>query len=548
MDETGSTDSTADHAGSADGVHEMRIGVESAGTQVDLAGQLAPVVNGILAGWHIAPLFADDDSLWLLTGTVAQKVGTAEYATLAHSLVQNILATGVVARAEADLPVTAFVGDPVARPVGLVLADPDSPPGSESMRWARDAIRCDGAWAIEPRRGAGILIGQPDTGYTLHPNLGRAALNLAADRDFIDNDNDARDPLVPPDTLPWPLSFPGHGTTTASVMVGRGSEQAGIVGVAPRAKVLPLRAARSVIQLFDSDVARAVDHARRNGCHLLSISVGGKGFFGLRAAIQRSVDAGMIVVAAAGNNVAIVVAPASYPNCLAVAATGPDDQPWPGSSHGRAVDVSAPGWGVHVAGYIWERGSPTASVKRSSGTSYATTHVSGVAALWIAHHGPEALRERYGGRVQAVFLHLLTTIGSRVPAGWDPTEFGAGIVDAAALLAAPLPASHAVTADTERPAVESPLARLGALVSVSETELERCLAEWLRCDADLAQQVAERFEGELAFHLIEHAGFRESILGGATSAHGDVGCLAGSSAEFRSAVRSAGSDVSPEVP
>ncbi|MET0887815.1 MAG: S8 family serine peptidase, partial [Mycetocola sp.] len=503
MDETGSTDSTADHAGSADGVHEMRIGVESAGTQVDLAGQLAPVVNGILAGWHIAPLFADDDALWLLTGTVAQQVGTAEYATLAHSLVQNILATGVVARAEADLPVTAFVGDPVARPVGLVLADPDSPPGSESMRWARDAIRCDGAWAIEPRRGAGILIGQPDTGYTLHPNLGRAALNLAADRDFIDNDNDARDPLVPPDTLPWPLSFPGHGTTTASVMVGRGSEQAGIVGVAPRAKVLPLRAARSVIQLFDSDVARAVDHARRNGCQLLSISVGGKGFFGLRAAIQRSVDAGMIVVAAAGNNVAIVVAPASYPNCLAVAATGPDDQPWPGSSHGRAVDVSAPGWGVHVAGYIWERGSPTASVKRSSGTSYATTHVSGVAALWIAHHGPEALRERYGGRVQAVFLHLLTTIGSRVPAGWDPTEFGAGIVDAAALLAAPLPASHAVTADTERPAVESPLARLGALVSVSETELERCLAEWLRCDADLAQQVAERFEGELAFHLIE---------------------------------------------
>lgn len=490
-------------------VHEMRICVESLRSLESPPDALSDVLDGSLGDWSIEALLPDDDRLLLIRGHVDEEVGTVEYARRAHTLVQEILDTRTVGRAEADLPVTAFIGEPHD---ARSLVDAEFPPGSETARWARDAIRCDEAWAIEPGRGDGIRIGHPDTGYTLHPNLGREALDLATDRDVIDNDDDALDPMVSPRDSPWPLAFPGHGTTTASVMVGRGSEEDGIVGVAPGSRVVPFRAVESVVQLFDSDVARAVEHARVTGCAVVSISVGGKGLFGLRAAIQRAVDAGMIVMAAAGNNVRIVVAPASYANCLAVAATGPDDQPWPESSRGRAVDVSAPGWGVHVAGYLWTGGAPHADVFRSSGTSYAACHLAGVAALWCAHHGVNELRERYGPSVQAAFLHQLHNGGSRVPADWDAHSYGAGIVDAATMLTAPLPAPEAAASRLATHPVESALARLSALVSVDEADLERALTERLGVSRDDLFRIVDRFEGELAFHLIEDAQFRSVLL------------------------------------
>ena len=69
---------------------------------------------------------------------------------------------------------------------------------------------------------------------------------------------------------------------------------------------MPIRATESVVQVFDSDVAKAVAHARQVGCHVVTMSLGGKGFFGLKGEIQRAVDAGMIVMAAAGNYVRMV--------------------------------------------------------------------------------------------------------------------------------------------------------------------------------------------------------------------------------------------------
>ncbi|MBG6240058.1 hypothetical protein IWX78_003049 [Mycetocola sp. CAN_C7] len=515
-------------AGTAQRVHELRIGLESSQPLSTPPGPLREVLDGSLPGWRIDTLLTDDSELWLIRGRVDEHVGTPEYARRAHTLVQEILTTGVASRAEADLPVTAF-----GRSVDALRSSDaaEFPPGSEVRRWARDAIRCDDAWSIEPTRGAGIRIGHPDTGYTVHPRLGRDALDLETDRDLIDDDDDALDPLMDPDHSPWPLPFPGHGTTTASVMAGQGTEERGIVGVAPGSRVVPLRAVESVVQLFDSDVARAVDHARSTGCDLVSISVGGKGFFGLRAAIQRAVDAGMLVMAAAGNNVRIVVAPASYPNCLAVAATGPDGQPWPESSRGRAVDVSAPGWGVHVAGYEWVDGTPHASVFRSSGSSYAVAHVAGAAALWLAHHGPEALRARYGAGLQDAFRRVLVTAGSRVPEGWDAGDFGSGIVDAAGLLAATLP-SPDDTIPRRGGAVDAPITRLAAMVNESETDLETALAGWFGLAGPELRSTVARFEGELAFHLVEEPALRASILSGSRTRAARIGVPASCSPAF----------------
>ena len=516
-------------------VHEMRLVLQS----IDPPGSLVAVVavlDAWSAGWLAAPLPPEADGLWLITGHVPERIGTPEYARRAHTLVQEILDVGPISRAEADIPVRAYAG---AAGIGAGCGEAaDSPPGSEVLRWARDAIRCEEAWALPPgpggaTQGAGIVLGQPDTGYTPHPNLGLDALDLTKDRDVIDNDDDALDPLVAPALSPWPLPNPGHGTTTASVIAGRGDEETGIVGVAPQAKIVPVRAVESVVQFFDTDVARSVEYARNVGCDVISLSLGGKGFFGLSAAIQSAVDAGMIVLAAAGNNVGVVVAPASYPNCLAVAATGPHDLPWPESSRGSEVDLSAPGWGVHVAGVCWTDNQPRFEVFRASGTSYAVTHVAGVAALWLAHHGAQSLRRRYGGQLQAVFLHLLRHGGCRVPAGWDAASWGAGVVDAAAMLSLPLPDVAAVG-----PAVVgtglSPLARLSALVSVDEVELEDALTRRLGVTGDDLTRTLARFEGELAFHIAGEPEFRASLLGGPDrdAAGDDAGSRATSSPQF----------------
>ena len=208
-------------------VHEMRLVLQSADRPGSVAAVVA-VLDAWSAGWLAAPLSAEADDLWLITGEVTERIGTPEYARRAHTLVQEILDVEPTGRAEADIPVVAYAGA-AGVGAGCGAAD-DAPPGSETIRWARDAIRCEEAWALPPgpggaTQGAGIVLGQPDTGYTPHPNLGLDALDLTKDRDVIDNDDDANDPLVAPALSPWPLANPGHGTTTASVIAGRATKR-----------------------------------------------------------------------------------------------------------------------------------------------------------------------------------------------------------------------------------------------------------------------------------------------------------------------------------
>jgi hypothetical protein len=84
---------------------------------------------------------------------------------------------------------------------------------SDDKWWSVRNVRADQAWATEPAAGgaaagAGILVGHIDTGYTHHDEIYPYALDLTIDRDILDGDDDALDPLI----KRWwfPLDSPGQ--------------------------------------------------------------------------------------------------------------------------------------------------------------------------------------------------------------------------------------------------------------------------------------------------------------------------------------------------
>jgi hypothetical protein len=272
------------------------------------------------------------------------------------------------------------------------------------------------------------------------------------------------------------------------------------------------------VQFFDSDVAQSVDYATRSRCDVVSMSLGGKGFFGLKKAIRRALDVGMIVMAAAGNKVRVVTAPASYDNCIAVAGVGVGNRLWQGSSRGRAVDVAAPAECVHVAAFDWEVDPPGHLVDRSHGTSFAVAYLAGVAAIWLAFHGRDNLLAKYGApRIQSVFLHLLETRGTRRPTPWND-GWGCGVVDANLLLQAPLPDPQAVPVRVSafRPgAYSDTVTRISSMLSDLEPHLVEQRLETMFGSSEVAQaQTLPRYEGELLYLLLEDRDFRERFIAG----------------------------------
>ena len=484
--------------------------------------------------WDLERLFGNARPVelrrwWVVSGAIPS-VPAYDHSRVAYDLATRLARAGEVV-VEPDVPSTAFGSevDIVASTDGLAEAADDERqdlPCSSPKTWALDAVRASDAWALpaEPdgrSRGEGIRIGHIDTGYSDHPELERAALDLALDYDLIDDDENARDPLRR--SFFAVLDSPGHGTQTGSVIAGR--ERGEISGVAPLATLVPFRAIKSVVQVLDSDVARAVNLARERGCHIISMSLGGRGFIGLQEAIRSAVADGMIVMAAAGNKVTFVVAPASYPECLAVAATNCDSKPWPDSSRGEAVDISAPGASVWIARVVVATTPPGFRVSRSDGTSYAVAVLAGVAALWLAHHGPERIRQRYGpGNVQDAFLALLRSHGNRVPPDWIShgwqRQYGPGIVDAVGLLQAGLPDLPDTGArQAASDAAQQPVPRLrAALGELTGDQVRTVVGDLLGIDDAGVDALSPLVVSELVYRLGEDDQFREAVLTRAAAA------------------------------
>ena len=328
-------------------------------------------------------------------------------------------------------------------PPGAAFSLNQDLPESGEADWGIKQLHVYEAWNDffpDKTPGEGIVIGHPDTGYRRHPEI---ADNLLVEKshDYVEGDDDAEDELI----QGW-LQNPSHGTGTASVIIsrrgGQGTYPSGQVmtGVAPGAKLIPFRVSPSVILLSPQNLSEAIERATDEGAHVISMSMG-TGFFNKRllTAVLYAQKRGVIVLAAAGNYVGYVVWPAAYDEVIAVAACNAQRKTWWGSSRGPKVDVTAPGESVWRAQVYEENGSLVNDVSRGYGTSFAVAAVAGVAALWLSYHGREKLIERYGAeKIPFIFNQILRTTCEEMPA-WEQGSFGAGLVNARSVLAAPLP-------------------------------------------------------------------------------------------------------------
>lgn len=348
---------------------------------------------------------------------------------VAAELVDRLEVQAVIPEASESYPVEGPEPESLTIESALVKANCQSPV-DESLEkdWVAKFLGLETIW--QSNRGAGITIVQPDTGVASHAELeGALDMDRAFDA-FTETVGDATDPLADN------MTNPGHGTATSSVIASLHSGS--VLGVAPSASVVPVRCMDSVILWTKAkELARAIKYAGEIDADIVSLSLGGIRHNSVQEAIRQIVDQGVIVVAAAGNCVGLVVYPASDRNTIGVAGCGASDNAWIGTSHGRRVDLAAPSENIFAARRTTDSTDLT-TVRRSQGTSYGAAITAGVGALWLARHGRDNVRSFAKSR--SIFVNDLFRAALRQSArpstsnDWK-NDMGAGILDAAALLA-----------------------------------------------------------------------------------------------------------------
>jgi subtilisin family serine protease len=301
-----------------------------------------------------------------------------------------------------------------------VSLDPDD--SHFAAQWGLPAISAPDAWATT-RGSFGAVIAIVDTGVDLsHPDL---AGKLLPGYDFVDDDT------VPEDEN-------GHGTFVAGVAGALTNNGQGVAGVSWASRILPLRVLDADGSGTDQSVADAIVYAADKGARVINLSLGGPDPSQLLDdAVDYATARGTVVVAATGNDGASSISwPARYAPVVAVGSVrraGPGLMISSFSNRGTNIDVVAPGEGIVST-------APNGYAS-GDGTSFATPFVSGLAALLLSRD-PLLTPSQVSARIHA-------TADDLGPAGYD-TTYGAGIVDAAAALAA---TPKADAADTTAPAV-----------------------------------------------------------------------------------------------
>jgi subtilisin family serine protease/subtilisin-like proprotein convertase family protein len=308
-----------------------------------------------------------------------------------------------------------------------VQTAPNDPYFTSNMQWGLNAIGAPSAW--NHTTGGNVIVAIIDTGINYnHPDLAANVWNNPnVAGDGIGNDYHGANFTSLTTTTGNVLDDNGHGTHVAGIIGAVGNNGVGVSGVNWHVQLMALKFLDSSGSGYTSGAVRAIDYAIAHGASIINASWGGGGFDqALSDAIGRAQHAGVIFVAAAGNNSLnndtspFYPASYNYDNVVTVAASDSTDHPASFTNYGpHTVDLYAPGvgiWSTVPSGYA-----------SYSGTSMATPFVTGALALLKAEH-PD-------WNYHQLITRLETTV-DRLPQ-YNNVKWG-GRLDLAAALADPV--------------------------------------------------------------------------------------------------------------
>ncbi len=312
---------------------------------------------------------------------------------------------------------------------------------------AGDDIAAPTAWQTTTGSNQ-VIVAVVDTGvdYThedLSANILRDSQGQVVGYDFANRDND-------------PIDDNGHGTHVAGIIAGVGNNTKGVSGVCWSCKIMPIKFLGNTGSGTIDGAIPSIEYAVSHGARIISNSWGGGVYSqSLQDAINAAKDAGVLVVAAAGNDGANIrnSFPAVMDNVISVGATTNRDERAFFSNFGPGLDLTAPGYGIFSTFIPGKSLSPSCKDAGSgygpcSGTSMATPVVAGVAAVIASQNPAQTLSE--------LTTKLLLAVDDKGPGGWDD-NFGLGRVNLQKGVTIPSQSRHlaAITTPSASKAIRS---------------------------------------------------------------------------------------------
>jgi subtilisin family serine protease len=316
-------------------------------------------------------------------GTVKKTFGSAlngYTATLSAAEARRLAADPAVASVEQDQRVRLADTTQTNAPWGLDRIDQTSLPLS-------------GTYTYPDSAGSGVTAYVIDTGVRItHQQIsGRASYGY----DAVDGDTTASDGN-------------GHGTHVATTIAGT------TYGVAKKAKIVAVRVLDNNGSGTTAGVIAGIDWVTKNhsGPSVANMSLGGGVSSTLDTAVRNSIASGVTYAVAAGNSSANATSfsPARVTEAITVGATTSTDARASYSNYGSVLDIFAPGSSI-TAG--WHTGDTATNT--ISGTSMATPHVAGAAAVYLANHTSASPAQVASALVGGATTGKVTSAGTGSP-------------------------------------------------------------------------------------------------------------------------------------
>jgi type VII secretion-associated serine protease mycosin len=366
---------------------------------------------------------------------------------------------------------SAKLGVAAALCVAATLAVQPLPAYADSTRekqWHLSFLKA--AEAQKYSQGQGVTVAVIDSGVDAnHPDL-RGSVVRGTD-------------IVPRGSGDGRGDNDGHGTAMAGLIVahGHGSND-GVLGVAPKARLLPIRVENNVRRGNADEVARGIDTAVDRDAKVISISWGVGRSASIREAVDHALAADIVLVSAAGNTSedTFVPYPGGVEGVLTVAATDRNGSHASISVAGPEVDLAAPGVDITST-------NSGGGYRTDTGTSDSTAIVAGAVAL---------VRAKFPNLSADEVIHRLTaTATDKGPPGRDD-QYGFGVLNLVAALTADVspateisgsptarapasPSTTAVAAPAPRPSTSSDHATTVVVVVALLALLAACGIAWL---------------------------------------------------------------------